>query len=75
MPALFQYSRSQLLAVDFENIDGDTEREMFQRVQNGVALTPAEKLQALSSPWVEWINTLQRKYVTEQDGFWKVNSQ
>ena len=32
-------------------------------------LTPAEKLQALSSTWVEWINSLQRKYVTEADGF------
>lgn len=35
-----------------------------ERVQLGMALTAAEKLQALPGPWREWIMELQKKYVT-----------
>jgi len=63
------FNEKQFTVVEFQDIPGESEREVFQRVQNGVPLTPAEKLQALSSPWVDWINVLQKKYVTEDDGF------
>lgn len=71
------------VAVEFKGLGGESEREVFQRVQNGIPLTPAEKLQAVASPWVEWVNVLkvcvfkehtwllivQKKYVLEEDGF------
>ena len=38
-----------------------------ERVQLGVALSAPEKLQAIPSPWTEWIIELQKKYVTEDN--------
>ncbi len=31
-----------------------------------MALSPAEKLQALGGPWGQWITELQKKYVTAE---------
>ena len=32
----------------------------------GMPLTTAEKMQAISSPWSNWIIELQKKYITEE---------
>ncbi|KZT38538.1 hypothetical protein SISSUDRAFT_729616 [Sistotremastrum suecicum HHB10207 ss-3] len=44
------------------------EREIFQRVQLGAALTPGEKLQALSSPRADFIRDVVGKYLDVQTG-------
>ncbi len=41
---------------------------MFQRVQLGVSLTTAEKLQAISSPWANYITHLEKTHLTIDGG-------
>ncbi|WWD22834.1 hypothetical protein CI109_107328 [Kwoniella shandongensis] len=53
--------------VEYDNIPDEQQRDIFQRVQMGVALSPAEKLQAIPGPWPEWILALERKYIAEPD--------
>lgn len=36
-----------------------------ERVQLGVALSSAEKLQAIASPWSTWISDMLKRYVFE----------
>ncbi|EJD00602.1 uncharacterized protein FOMMEDRAFT_142422 [Fomitiporia mediterranea MF3/22] len=50
-----QFSRKQIACVEYCDINEDNEREIFQRVQLGVALTPAERLQAIPGPWTQLI--------------------
>jgi hypothetical protein len=38
-----------------------------ERVQLGVSLSAAEKLQAIAGPWSSWIGELVKKYVMEED--------
>ncbi|KAJ7915835.1 hypothetical protein B0H13DRAFT_2658596 [Mycena leptocephala] len=42
------------------------EREIFQRVQLGVALTPAEKLKVLNTPRAQFIRTLQDDFLNNE---------
>lgn len=37
-----------------------------ERVQMGVSLSTAEKLQAIPGPWPQWVIALQRKYINEE---------
>jgi hypothetical protein len=38
----------------------------------GMALTPAEKLQALSTPWAKFTTSLLQRYIyPQEDGLWK----
>ncbi|KAF4602043.1 hypothetical protein EYR40_005244 [Pleurotus pulmonarius] len=62
------FEKIQIHCVEYENLDEMTEREIFQRVQLGVALTPAEKLQAVASPWSNWINALRNKHILIDNG-------
>lgn len=41
-----------------------TRKSSLERVQLGVALSSAEKLQAISSPWAHWCSKLEKKYIT-----------
>lgn len=43
-------------------------RDIFQRVQLGVALTPAERLQAISTPYSEWVGDLVQKFLRVDGG-------
>jgi len=54
--------------VEYRNIAPGTEREIFQRVQLGMTLTAAEKLQAIASPWAHWICSLETKHVLSDGG-------
>ncbi|KDQ29388.1 hypothetical protein PLEOSDRAFT_1096601 [Pleurotus ostreatus PC15] len=62
------FEKIELHCVEYEHLDQMTEREIFQRVQLGVALTAAEKLQAIASPWSEWINSLRSKHILIDNG-------
>ena len=47
---------------EYRDLKRCDERDIFQRVQMGVALSAPEKLQAISSPWADWIRVLNKKY-------------
>ncbi|WVR03288.1 hypothetical protein IAU60_000279 [Kwoniella sp. DSM 27419] len=55
----------QLMAIEYDRLPDDTQRDLFQRVQLGVALSAAEKLQAVASPWATWILELEKRYILE----------
>ncbi|KAG6890539.1 hypothetical protein C0992_000799 [Termitomyces sp. T32_za158] len=57
-----------LTCVEYRNLAPGAEHEVFQRVQMGMILTAAEKLQALSSPWAHWIRELERRHVGVEGG-------
>ncbi|KAK0225296.1 hypothetical protein IW262DRAFT_1456376 [Armillaria fumosa] len=52
------FANKQIVCVEYPDLTDDDERDIFQRVQLGMALTAAEKLQAISSPRVQIIREL-----------------
>jgi hypothetical protein len=48
--------------VEYYDLTLQQEQEIFSRVQLGVALTPAEKLQAISSPMADFVRKIYDKY-------------
>ncbi|CAG8651575.1 5476_t:CDS:2 [Funneliformis caledonium] len=55
---------SELLCVEYYDLTLHQEQEIFSRVQLGVALTPAEKLQAISSPMADFAHTIYSQHST-----------
>ncbi|KAF8974486.1 hypothetical protein BDZ97DRAFT_1911665 [Flammula alnicola] len=70
LPAEFKtiFKQKQITVVEYHGLAPGSEREIFQRVQLGMSLTAAEKLQAIASPWAEWIAHLEEKHVAIEDG-------
>ncbi|EKM51386.1 uncharacterized protein PHACADRAFT_213221 [Phanerochaete carnosa HHB-10118-sp] len=62
------FANKQIVCIEYTHLDEGSEREIFQRVQLGMALTPAEKLQAVSSPSSQFVRTLLALYVHNQLG-------
>ncbi|KAF9567353.1 hypothetical protein CPC08DRAFT_703258 [Agrocybe pediades] len=62
------FREKKVTVVEYHGLKAGTEREIFQRVQLGMPLTAAEKLQAISSPWAQWITQLEARHVTHEDG-------
>lgn len=58
-----RFRRESVPVVIYENLTDAQEREMFQRVQMGVTLSPAEKLSALRTPWTIAFDQLSKKYM------------
>ncbi|CAL1701804.1 unnamed protein product [Somion occarium] len=52
-----------LVCIEYDRLSGDDEREIFQRVQLGMALTPAEKMQAINTKRATFIRELSAKFV------------
>ncbi|KAL5512384.1 hypothetical protein ACEPAG_3376 [Sanghuangporus baumii] len=50
-----QFDLKQISCVEYTDLNEDAEREIFQRVQLGVALTPAERMQAIAGPWPQLV--------------------
>lgn len=65
---IYQFANKQIVCVEYSDINPDQEREIFQRVQLGVALTPAERMQAIVGPWPTIIREIQSQILGE-DGF------
>ncbi|KDQ58244.1 hypothetical protein JAAARDRAFT_35059 [Jaapia argillacea MUCL 33604] len=65
-----QFRNKQVVCAEYEGLNGDQEREIFQRVQLGVALTPAERMQALTGPWPTLVRNIQ-KDILGPEGFGK----
>ncbi|TFY57533.1 hypothetical protein EVJ58_g6962, partial [Rhodofomes roseus] len=70
LPKQYQqvFANKQITCVEYEGLTDDQEREIFQRVQLGVALTPAERLQALTGHRATLIREIQVK-VLGSEGF------
>ncbi|KAF8157943.1 hypothetical protein B0H34DRAFT_706813 [Crassisporium funariophilum] len=66
------FAAKQITCVEYHGLAPGSEREIFQRVQLGMTLTAAEKLQAISSPWAEWISILEAKHVAVDGGLSEV---
>ncbi|OXG19654.1 hypothetical protein C366_02510 [Cryptococcus neoformans Tu401-1] len=64
LPLRRHFEQVNLPAVTYKELGEEQQRDIFQRVQLGVALSSAEKLQALSSPWAQWCSKLEKKYIT-----------
>ncbi|KAF8897611.1 hypothetical protein BD779DRAFT_1432544 [Infundibulicybe gibba] len=62
------FSEKQITCVEYKDLKPVSEREIFQRVQLGMPLTAAEKLQAIASPWAEWISELESRHVSVEGG-------
>ncbi|KAF9442099.1 hypothetical protein P691DRAFT_638967, partial [Macrolepiota fuliginosa MF-IS2] len=61
------FANKQVVCVEYSDINDNDEREIFQRVQLGMALTPAEKLAVVKTPRADFIRTLQSKFFREDD--------
>ncbi|KIJ67382.1 hypothetical protein HYDPIDRAFT_37917 [Hydnomerulius pinastri MD-312] len=61
-----QFANKQIVCVEYTDLNADQEREIFQRVQLGVALTPAERLQAIVGPWSTVIREIQSQVLGEE---------
>ncbi|KAH7886787.1 hypothetical protein F5I97DRAFT_1050037 [Phlebopus sp. FC_14] len=61
-----QFLNKQVVCVEYTDLNDDQEREIFQRVQLGVALTPAERLQAIVGPWSTIIREIQSQVLGEE---------
>ncbi|KAJ3541922.1 hypothetical protein NMY22_g3705 [Coprinellus aureogranulatus] len=57
-----------ITCVIYKNLKSQNEREIFQRVQEGVPLTSAERLQAVASPMAEWLSGLENQYIHNEGG-------
>ncbi|OBZ67046.1 hypothetical protein A0H81_12868 [Grifola frondosa] len=62
------FASKQITCVEYHNLNRGFERDIFQRVQLGMPLTAAEKLQAIASPWAEFISDLDARFVCSDDG-------
>ncbi|KAI0291383.1 hypothetical protein B0F90DRAFT_1777103 [Multifurca ochricompacta] len=62
------FAQKMITCIEYRNLSPTAEREVFQRVQLGVSLTNAEKLQAISSPWANYITHLEKTHVTIDGG-------
>ncbi|OCB92199.1 hypothetical protein A7U60_g409 [Sanghuangporus baumii] len=60
-----QFDLKQISCVEYTDLNEDAEREIFQRVQLGVALTPAERMQAIAGLWPQ----LVREILSELDKY------
>ncbi|KAJ3537046.1 hypothetical protein NM688_g6746 [Phlebia brevispora] len=62
------FSAKRITCIKYEGLPSGLERDIFQRVQLGMPLSAAEKLQAIASPWSEWISDLSRRMLTSETG-------
>ena len=49
---------------EYDELTQDTEETMFQLVQKGIALTPAEKMRAMSTEWATLAKEFEDTYPT-----------
>ncbi|KZT62016.1 hypothetical protein CALCODRAFT_479498 [Calocera cornea HHB12733] len=58
-----EFAQKPISCIQYQDIDEDNEREIFRRVQLGVALSASEKLQGITSPFADFVRQLQKQYV------------
>ncbi|KAI6165121.1 hypothetical protein EDD17DRAFT_1754323 [Pisolithus thermaeus] len=57
------FANKQIVCIEYQELPDADEREIFQRVQLGMALTPAEKLQVINSPMATVVRSIQTQYL------------
>ncbi|KAF5345784.1 hypothetical protein D9758_011907 [Tetrapyrgos nigripes] len=57
------FANKQIVCVEYQDLTDANERDIFQRVQLGMALTPAEKLHVINTPRANFIRSLLSSYV------------
>ncbi|KAI9429259.1 hypothetical protein H4582DRAFT_2121044 [Lactarius indigo] len=62
------FAQKLITCIEYHHLSPAAEREVFQRVQLGMSLTSAEKLQAISSPWANYVTHLEKTHVTIDGG-------
>ncbi|OJT09386.1 hypothetical protein TRAPUB_14134 [Trametes pubescens] len=62
------FAAKTITCVEYRGLSHTLERDIFQRVQLGMPLTAAEKLQAISSPKQELISELEGIFIAPDDG-------
>ncbi|KAF8197071.1 hypothetical protein BJ912DRAFT_97097 [Pholiota molesta] len=60
------FKNKQITCVEYEDLTGEQEREIFQRVQLGVTLAPADRLPAINGPYANLVRTLRRRIETTE---------
>ncbi|KAL0580569.1 hypothetical protein V5O48_001482 [Marasmius crinis-equi] len=60
------FSNKQIVCVEYQDLKDTDERDIFTRVQLGMALTVAEKLQAVSTPRAHLIRHLIQSFITPE---------
>ncbi|KAF8966104.1 hypothetical protein BDZ97DRAFT_718075 [Flammula alnicola] len=60
------FRNKQITCVEYEDLTGEQEREIFQRVQLGVALAPADRLPAINGPYANLVRNVRRRIETTQ---------
>ncbi|KAJ7063429.1 hypothetical protein C8F01DRAFT_1132989 [Mycena amicta] len=61
------FDTKAVVCVEYIDLTEKDEREIFQRVQLGVALTPAEKLKVLSTPRANFVRQLQETFLNNDE--------
>ncbi|KAJ3869502.1 hypothetical protein EV359DRAFT_76621 [Lentinula novae-zelandiae] len=59
------FSNKQVVCVEYSGLTDADERDIFQRVQLGMALTSAEKLHVITTPRARFIRDLLEEFVSE----------
>ncbi|KAL0572507.1 hypothetical protein V5O48_009449 [Marasmius crinis-equi] len=59
------FQTKQVVCVEYDDIQYNQERDVFKRVQLGVPLTAAEKLQAVSTPRSDFVRDLRYLFVVK----------
>ncbi|KAL0572538.1 hypothetical protein V5O48_009417 [Marasmius crinis-equi] len=59
------FSNKQIVCVEYLELRDQDERDIFRRVQLGVALTAAEKMNVIATPRTEFIRLLMSRFLTE----------
>ncbi|KAG1727764.1 uncharacterized protein EDB91DRAFT_886494 [Suillus paluster] len=59
------FANKQIVCIEFQDLPDSEEREIFQRVQLGMALTPAEKLQVVNTSMASFVRKVEAEYFTE----------
>ncbi|KAK7435615.1 hypothetical protein VKT23_019567 [Stygiomarasmius scandens] len=57
------FANKQIVCVEYQELTDENERDIFQRVQLGMALTPAEKLHVINTPRANFIRSILGSYV------------
>jgi hypothetical protein len=56
------FKNKSFCCYEYEDLSDETEETMFQLVQRGVALTPAEKMRAMSTEWALFTKQYEDDY-------------
>lgn len=57
------FTMKNIQCAEFDDLPDEAERDIFQRVQLGMALSPAEKLSAMVTPMARYVHTVLQKVI------------